>query len=55
MEKNMETTIVYWGYSLLGLYRDNEKENGNYCSILGLKWDNGTFHLQNLPVASNSD
>ena len=22
-------------------YRDNEKENGNYCSILGLYRDNG--------------
>ena len=41
MEKKMETTIVYWGYigimekkmenycSILGLYRDNGKENGN--------------------------
>ena len=43
----METTIVYWGYigmmekkmettSILGLYKDNGKENGNYYSILGL-------------------
>ena len=37
----METTIVCWG-----LYRDNGKENGNYCSILdysilGLYGDNG--------------
>ena len=46
MEKKMETTIVYWGYtgimekkmettiSILGLYWDNGKENGNYYSIL---------------------
>ena len=27
----METTIVYWGY--MG---DNETENGNYYSILGV-------------------
>ena len=32
MEKNMETTMVYWGYS-----RDNGKENGNYYGILGLE------------------
>ena len=31
MEKKMETTIAYWG-----LYRDNGKENGNYCSTLGV-------------------
>ena len=31
MEKNMETTIVYWGY-----INGNGKENGNYYSILGL-------------------
>ena len=31
MEKKMETIIVYWGY--IG---NNGKENGNYCSILGL-------------------
>ena len=30
MEKKMATTVVYWGYW------DNGKENGNYCSILGL-------------------
>ena len=36
MEKKMETTIVYWGY--IGGYWDNEKENGNYHSILGLYW-----------------
>ena len=30
MEKKMETTVVYWGPW------DNVKENGNYCSILGL-------------------
>ena len=29
----METTIVYWG-----LYRENEKENGNYYSILEFIW-----------------
>ena len=34
MEKNMETTIVYWGY--IG---NNGKENGNYYSILGLYWE----------------
>ena len=28
MEKQMETTMVYWG-----LYRDNGKENGNYYSL----------------------
>ena len=27
---------LYGGY--MGLYRDNGKENGNYCSILGLYW-----------------
>ena len=26
---------------ILGLYRDNGKENGNYCSLLGLYRDNG--------------
>ena len=26
---------------LLGLYRDNGKQSGNYYSILGLYWDNG--------------
>ena len=30
MEKKMETTIVYW--VILGLCRDNGKENGNYYS-----------------------
>ena len=29
MEKNMETTIAYWGY--IG---DNGKENGNYDGFL---------------------
>ena len=29
---------------ILGLYRDNGKENGNYCSILGLYRDNGKEH-----------
>ena len=33
MEKKMDTTIV-----ILGLYRDNGKENGNYYGILGLYW-----------------
>ena len=28
-------------YSILGLYRDNGKEDGNYYSILGLYRDNG--------------
>ena len=28
------------GYTL-GLFRDNGKENGNYCSMLGLDWANG--------------
>ena len=47
MEKAMETAIVYWGcigimcYSILGLYRDNGKDNGNCYSILGLHRDNG--------------
>ena len=36
MEKKMETTIVYWGYIGIIEYRNNGKENGNYCSILGL-------------------
>ena len=48
MEKKMETTRVYWGYIgfrilglywgtirvILGFYRDNEKENGNYYRII---------------------
>ena len=55
MEKTMETPIViYWGYigimekkieyygNILGLYRDNGKDNGNsYSNILGLYRDNG--------------
>ena len=36
MDKNMETTIV-----CLVLFLDNEKENGNYNSILVLFGDNG--------------
>ena len=32
MEKNMETTIVYWG-----IYRDNGKENGNYYLGFGVE------------------
>ena len=34
MEKKMETTIVYWGYS-----GNSGKENGNYYSTLGLYWE----------------
>ena len=38
MEEKMETTIIghigIRGY-IFGLYRDNGKEHGNYCSILG--------------------
>ena len=40
----METTIVYWGYtgimgngnyySIMSLYRDNGKENGNCTGIM---------------------
>ena len=30
----MEATIVYWGY-ILGLYRDNGKDNGNYREYIG--------------------
>ena len=37
----METTIVYWGFRVVGFYRDHGKENGNYYSILGLYLDNG--------------
>ena len=57
MRKKMETPLVYWGYigiveekmetpsfSILGLYWDNGKENGNSCSILGLYWDNEKEH-----------
>ena len=33
MEKKMETLVI------LGLYRDNGKENRNCYSILGLYWD----------------
>ena len=44
MEKKMETMIM--GYlvilgTILGLYRDNVKENGNYYSIYGLYKDDG--------------
>ena len=33
----METTIIYKGYIgvMLGLYRGNGKENGNYYGLLG--------------------
>ena len=34
MEKNIETTIVYWGYNV-GVYRDNGKEHRKHYSILG--------------------
>ena len=59
LEKKMEATImgiytyiyiyVYVFvegilYSLLGLYRDNGKEHGNYHSILGLYRDTGKDH-----------
>ena len=46
MEKNMETIGIigiiqrlYWDNIgvILGLYRDNGKENGNYYSMLGVK------------------
>ena len=37
----METTIHY---SILGLYRDDGKYNGNHYSIFGLYWDNGKEH-----------
>ena len=48
----METSIVYW--DILGLYRDNGKENGNYyIKIPGvmsrvnmrLMWDAAAFSL----------
>ena len=32
---------------ILGAYWDNGKENGNYCSILGLCWDNGNNGKEN--------
>ena len=32
------------GYSILGMYRDDGKGNGDYYSIMGLKSDNGTEH-----------
>ena len=32
-------TINY--HSILGLSRDNGKDDGNYCSILELFWENG--------------
>ena len=34
MEHNVETTIIIVGY-ILGLYRDNGKENGNHHIIPG--------------------
>ena len=44
LEKRMGTTVM--GHAgiighILGLYRDNGKEHGNYCNILGLYRDNG--------------
>ena len=36
MEKNMENEMdaeEFMGVMILGLYWDNGKENGNYCSI----------------------
>ena len=54
MEKNMETTILCWGYigimeriekrsyySILRLYWDTGKENGSCYNVLGLYWENG--------------
>ena len=38
MEKRIETTIGIMGY-ILGLYRDNGKENGNYYN--GVMWPHG--------------
>ena len=42
MEKKMETTIMGYigiiGY-ILGFYRDNGKQNGNYYNILALSRD----------------
>ena len=34
---------IIWDYigMILGLYRDNGQENGNYYSVLGLYRDNG--------------
>ena len=40
MEKNMEITIIYWGY----VCWDNGKEHGNYYDILGLYRDDGKEH-----------
>ena len=32
--------VLSWEYgNVLGVYRDNEKENGTYYSISGIKWD----------------
>ena len=41
----METTIMGFIGCILGLYRDNGKENGNYFSILGLYRDTGKWKL----------
>ena len=37
MEQKLETIIIYW---------ENGKENGNYCSILGLHWGYGSWASQ---------
>ena len=37
--------IYIYIYSILGLYWDNGKENGNYYSILGLYWDSKSYGL----------
>ena len=37
MEKNMETTIMGYIRVILGLYRNNGKENGNCCSVIGFR------------------
>ena len=38
IEKNMEATISY--YSILGIYRENGKENGSYYCMLGISREN---------------
>ena len=47
----METTILGYigilGY-ILGLYRDNGKENGNY--YIGLYWDHREYSVSGLRV-----
>ena len=47
VEKGMDTTIVQ--YSILGLYWDNEKENGNY--YLGFRLRSQVVqHVLHLPA-----